>query len=162
MSEQTPTHAADSSRLWLVTAAILVILAVFVDGYILHLYARTFSDFSQDYEAAAALRAGASIYDPGFSKQNNHPPFVALFFVPLTFFSAPTAFMIWGILSAGVYLWILWQVGNTLGIVLPLAAFDYGLSVDLASLHFPPGARANFYYRGGVCYGGMVPVASAA
>lgn len=120
MSKQVSSHAADSSRLWLVTAAILVILAVFVDGYILHLYARTFSDFSQDYEAAAALRAGTSIYDPSFSQQNNHPPFVALFFVPLTFFSAPTAFMIWGILSAGVYLWILWQVGNTLGIVLPL------------------------------------------
>ena len=120
MSEQTPTHAADSSRLWLVTAVILVILAVFVDGYILHLYARTFSDFSQDYEAAVALRAGASIYDPGFSKQNNHPPFVALFFVPLTFFSAPTAFVIWGILSGGLYLWILWQVESTLGMVLPL------------------------------------------
>ncbi len=120
MSKQAvvPTRGTESNRFWSLIAAILVILAIFVDGQFLIRYSRTSSDFSQDYEAAAALRAGTSIYDPGFSKQNNHPPFVALFFVPLTFVAAPTAFVIWGVLSIGLYLWILWNVGRSLGIVL--------------------------------------------
>ncbi len=80
------------------------------------------SDFTQDYVAAQALRAGRSIYtdfavsplrpedvphihlfDTPEQVRNFHPPFTALLFVPLTFLSYPAAFALWGLLSTLLY-----------------------------------------------------------
>jgi hypothetical protein len=60
------------------------------------------SDFTQDYRAAQALRAGQSIY----SDYNNHPPFDALLFVPLTLLPYDVAIVLWSVMSSLSYLWI--------------------------------------------------------
>lgn len=95
-------------------AVVLLILGVLVSVITLNTYALARSDFLQDYEAAEAMWAGASIYNPDFSKENNHPPFTALVFVPLTVFSPATAFRIWGAINICMYVWLLWRIKGTL------------------------------------------------
>ncbi len=78
------------------------------------------SDFTQDYLAAQALRAGQSIYFAtedlsaealgmghalqSVSPGNNHPPFDAVVFVPLTLLPYDVAALLWSALSVLLYL----------------------------------------------------------
>jgi hypothetical protein len=95
------------------------------------------SDFTQDYLAAQALRVGISIYTDftqypillhDYPQQalfetpkqinNFHPPFMALFFLPLTFLPYSVAITFWNILSIAFYLGIGVIIGRALHIKL--------------------------------------------
>ncbi len=93
------------------------------------------SDFSQDYLSAQALRVGQSIYSD-FTEfpikagdatgtifkqpvKSFHPPFNAILFVPLTFLSYNTAFLLWTILSVLLYLAMLALLRHEFQIDLP-------------------------------------------
>ena len=83
---------------------ILILLGLVLNSYKMIQYsAFRGADFDQDYTAASRLLDGLSIYHG--HEANLHPPFNALFFTPLTFFSIQEAFIILGVLSLAV-LWI--------------------------------------------------------
>jgi uncharacterized membrane protein len=66
----------------------------------------TSTDFPQDYNSAQSLRLGQSIY----SVQNDHPPFDALLFLPLTDLSLNTALIVWAWISILLYILTGWIV----------------------------------------------------
>lgn len=83
------------------------------------------SDLTQDYAAALALRAGASIYDnqngylphlfgpavrAGAPFENFHPPFTAVLLLPLTLVAYPLAVLIWSAVCLLLYLGCGWLV----------------------------------------------------
>jgi len=89
---------------------ILLICGLLVDARILYNYKNVRSDFVQDYIAAISLRQGSSLYGEntkklesemlGFSGPPNfHPPFNALLFLPFSFLTYGTAFVVLGIFS---------------------------------------------------------------
>jgi hypothetical protein len=61
-------------------------------------------DFRQDFQAARLLMAGNSIYAE-VSPQNNHPPFVALLFLPMALLPYTAAVLLWSGISLALYLW---------------------------------------------------------
>lgn len=92
------------------------------------------SDFTNDYVAAKAWRAGLSIYadfshvdlgapgTPPYSTIHyDHPPFVAVLFLPLTLLSHTAAVTLWTILSLVLYIAAGWLVLRELQISLPRA-----------------------------------------
>jgi hypothetical protein len=115
--------------------------------------ARGDPDFTVFYTAGKILRQGrgAMLYDPGtqhevqrqFTSNSEvrrgplpyiHPPFEALVFLPLTYFSYPVAFGIWSVLNLG----LLVGIAATLRSVLPsLKAFSL-VELFLKSLAFFP------------------------
>jgi len=98
-----------------VLAAFILLLGSTVFVRLLCVYSHRPSDFAQDYWAAQALCDDKSPYDVwivdkwGYSVPvvNNHPPFVAFLFIPLTFLSYEAAFFLWGIFSLVLYLGVL-------------------------------------------------------
>ncbi len=112
------------------------------------------SDFTQDYLAAQALRAGISIYTdftnypilPQDYPQaalfatpeqvnNFHPPFMALLFWPLTFLPYDVAITLWNILSIVCYLGVGAIIGRELYI--KLARHQFILLLGLALCWYP-------------------------
>ena len=94
---------------------LLTILGVIICADTLYDQIPLGNDFMQDYAAAIALGRGEPIYGAGigeisysilgkFKLDNYHPPFSALLFVPLSFFSYVLASWIWLFLSFGFYL----------------------------------------------------------
>lgn len=89
---------------------ILLLCGIMFNASVLNSYRNVRSDFVQDYVAAHSLRLGSSLYGEDIKKlenemlgfkepQNFHPPFNAILFFPLSFFSYQTASVILGIVS---------------------------------------------------------------
>jgi hypothetical protein len=95
------------------------------------------SDFTQDYVAGQALRQGRTIYAPfgqddltaeklgtanplltpdGFA--NNHPPFDAVLFLPMTFLPYDVAIYLWSVFSVVLYCVTIWIILRELKIEL--------------------------------------------
>lgn len=97
------------TRLWL--RIILLLFGLLLNISVLNSYRNVRSDFVQEYIAANSLRQGGSIYGEDFQKlgiemlgftdeyHNLHPPLNAWMFLPLSFFSYQTAYVVFGILS---------------------------------------------------------------
>jgi Glycosyltransferase family 87 len=79
------------------------------------------SDFYADYVAAKSLRAKVPLY-PGSMRNvivgetviegvlNFHPPFNAILFLPLSYLSYPTAFILWNLLNLFLYALLIYIV----------------------------------------------------
>ncbi len=109
------------------------------------------ADFTQDYLAAQALRAGQSIYFAtenlsatalgmghglqSVSPGNNHPPFDAVLFVPLTLLPYDVAALLWSVLSVLFYFFSGYVLLRELG--LALARHWLVLLIGLALCWYP-------------------------
>jgi alpha-1,2-mannosyltransferase len=91
------------------------------------------ADLVQDYRAAQMLLAGQPIYDAQLI--NNHPPFNAILFIPLTLLPYTQAFQLWGALSTILYLGIGYMVIRLLRI--PLSPLGWLLGIGLALCWYP-------------------------
>ena len=69
------------------------------------------SDFFGFYRSAQAMRAGGDAYQ---DFTNLNPPAVVALFVPLTLVSAPTAFLLWTVLSVAVLAMAVVHIGHVL------------------------------------------------
>jgi hypothetical protein len=89
---------------------IILICGLLANASILNNYRNVGSDFVQDYIAANSLRRGGSLYGEDIKKLENemlgfngppnfHPPFNALLFLPFSFLSYQTAYVILGVIS---------------------------------------------------------------
>ena len=96
------------ATLWL--RIVLLLCGLLADTAVLNHYRNIGSDFVQDYVAAKSLLKGGSLYGKDIAKleneilgfggiQNFHPPFNALLFLPLSFLTYETAYIILGIFS---------------------------------------------------------------
>jgi hypothetical protein len=98
---------------------IIIACGLLGNALIINNYRNVGSDFCQDYIAANSLRRGGSLYGDDIAKlekelsgfggiQNFHPPFNALLYLPLSFFSYNTAFIILSVISI-VFLFLINQ-----------------------------------------------------
>jgi len=89
---------------------IIIVCGLLGNALIINNYRNVGSDFCQDYIAANSLRRGGSLYGDDITKlekelsgfggiQNFHPPFNALLYLPLSFFSYNTAFILLSVIS---------------------------------------------------------------
>jgi hypothetical protein len=89
---------------------IIILCGLLCNALIINNYRNVGSDFAQDYIAANSLRRGGSLYGDDITKlakelsgfggiRNFHPPFNALLFLPLSFFSYNTAFILLSVIS---------------------------------------------------------------
>jgi glycosyl transferase family 87 len=146
---------------WLVGAFLVAVLAlhvVFLWG-IWDRVRRGDPDFTVYYTAALMLRQGmgAQLYDPDsqleiqrqFTSDSDirrgplpyiHPPFEALFFLPLTFLHYPAAYAVWNLVNLGM---LVWAVVILRGCLPGLAGIPLGVTI-LAALAFFP-VLANFH-----------------
>lgn len=104
--------ASNVRRHWFFIAAggVLIAAGLFIVFRYLQVYRFIPSDFTQDYHAAEALRAGETIY----GGRNHHPPLMAVLVVPLTFLPYETVFVLWGLGSLALYLACIWGVMRNL------------------------------------------------
>ena len=95
-------------NIWL--CIILIFCGLLANAAVLNNYRKVGSDFIQDYVAAHALRRGVPLFGEGFTKLENeligfsgpphfHPPFNALLFLPFSFLSYETAYILLGVFS---------------------------------------------------------------
>ena len=88
----------------------ILICGLVANASVINKYKNVGSDFVQDYIASYSLRNGRSLYGEDITKlskemlgfgevKNFHPPFNALVFLPLCFFSYQTAYVILGVFS---------------------------------------------------------------
>ena len=98
---------------------IIILCGLLGNALIINNYRNVGSDFAQDYIAANSFRRGGSIYGEDIAKlekelsgfggiQNFHPPFNALLYLPLSFFSYNTAFILLSVISI-VFLFLINQ-----------------------------------------------------
>jgi len=98
---------------------IIILCGLLGNALIINNYRNVGSDFCQDYIAANSLRRGGSLYGDDITKlerelsgfggiQNFHPPFNALLYLPLSFFSYNTAFILLSVISI-VFLFLINQ-----------------------------------------------------
>ena len=96
----------------IIVGGILCAAGVFMTARYTLVHTTMHSDFTNDYRAAQALRAGNSIY----GATNDHPPFMTFMFVPLTLLPYRSAFLLWSLLSLCFYIFSIWCVVRTLRI----------------------------------------------
>lgn len=110
------------NKLWNLRATfwlriIFLFCGILVNAGVLNIYRNVGSDFVQDYIAAHSLLRGGSLYGEDLTKLANemlsfsgipnfHPPFNALMFLPLSFLSYETAFVVLAVLSVVLLLLI--------------------------------------------------------
>jgi hypothetical protein len=135
--------------------ALLAAVAVAVFLWAALTYRDNFSDLIQDYRSAHAVRLGAPLYRGEIPidrqlkalgwERNDHPPFNALVFVPLSFVPYETAFVVLSVVSLAAYVLIGWMVVDGLGLPRPCwfyyctlgvwwYPFVYGIALGQSSL----------------------------
>jgi hypothetical protein len=110
--------ASNPKRYLLATLGIsLCALGIFLIFYRLPYLEVNSGDFKQDYYAARQFQAGESIYSSQ-KVDNNHPPFVALLFIPWTVLPYRQAILLWTVGSIGLFFLSGWIVLSELRIKL--------------------------------------------
>jgi hypothetical protein len=157
---RTEEHITSQSERVIRSAAVLIVVSLFVATFILSVPARKNDlDFAEFYSAAQIIRQGLGrdLYNLNLQLQfqsklavvhvfYNHPPFEALLFVPLTYCSYQAAYTIWTLVSVALLAFAALKLKSHTNVSLAISQYarmraDFGLLLVLL-LTFAPATTA--------------------